>query len=403
MQDHSGKQRSQRLGVIGGGQLGMYLCEAARGLGVYTTVLMAKPMESAAYTADACIVAPLGDQAALEQLIDQSDVITFELEAVPEVALKQLQYAVETGLVRVNPGLDTLRLLQDKGLQKNWLIQQSLPTLPFVQAALGEKLLSERYPTLELPLVQKCCRGGYDGKGVQMIQTDDDLRGVWPVDSIFEPLLRDRVEVSVIVARSTDGSLATYPAVSMEFDERFNAVATVTSPAAVSLELQRACEALAKRAISSLTGVGVFAIEFFIGSKDTIYINEISPRVHNSGHLTMGGFSTSQFEQHIRAIMGFPLSPIEKERESAVMHNILYDEVWSDRCPPHPCNRPIKQSLLSQVYWYGKPAGQAGRKMGHITTLGNSAAAAYAESTKALASLREQPKERNTHFQQHEA
>jgi len=111
---------------------------------------MSKPMESAAYTADACIVAPLGDQAAIEQLIDQSDVITFELEAVPEAALKQLQYAVETGLVRVNPGLDTLRLLQDKGLQKNWLIQQSLPTLPFVQAALGEKLLSERYPTLEL-------------------------------------------------------------------------------------------------------------------------------------------------------------------------------------------------------------------------------------------------------------
>jgi 5-(carboxyamino)imidazole ribonucleotide synthase len=381
----------------------MYLCDAARDLDVYTTVLMSNAMESAAYTADACIVASFDDRSAIKQLIDESDVITFELEAVPEGTLKQLQEAVEAGAVRVNPGLDTLRLLQDKGLQKNWLVQQLLPTLPFVQATLGEKFLCERYPSLELPLVQKCCRGGYDGKGVQMIRSADDLRSVWPVDSIFEPLLRDRIEVSVIVARSVDGSMATYPAVSMEFDDRFNAVATVTSPAAVSPELQRSCEALANRAIASLEGVGVFAIEFFIAADDTIYFNEISPRVHNSGHLTMGGFIASQFEQHVRAIMGFPLSPIEKERESAVMRNILYDEMWGDRCPPKPCNRPVKQSLLSQVYWYGKSEGQAGRKMGHITTLGNSVATAYAESTKALASLREQPKEHNMHVQQHEA
>lgn len=388
IQNASTTKDKDRLGIIGGGQLGMYLCEAARELNVHTTVLMTGATQSAAFAADACIVASLGDTSAVKQLIDLSDVITFELEAVPQETLQLLQDAVEKGELRVNPGVATLRLLQNKGLQKSWLKDQSIPTLPFVRAESRATFFSKLSSVLEFPLVQKSCQGGYDGKGVQMIPTEDDLHMAWPVDSIFEPMLQNRVEVSVIVVRAADGSLASYPPVSMEFDERFNAVSLVTSPAAVSLDIQQSCQALARHAIEKLDGIGVFAVEFFVAADDTVFVNEISPRVHNSGHLTMEAFSTSQFEQHVRAIMGYPLAPIEKQRESAVMRNILYDQTWSEICPSEACRIPVKSSLMSQVHWYGKPPGHVGRKMGHITTLGNSSTAAYAESRKALASLK---------------
>jgi 5-(carboxyamino)imidazole ribonucleotide synthase len=241
---------------------------------------------------------------------------------------------------------------------------------------------------LSLPVVQKACLGGYDGKGVQMLRTEQELENAWPVASVLEPLLENHLEVAVIVARGNDGSLVSYPPVSMDFDERFNAVFSVRSPASVPAQVQHECEKIARRAVNALDGVGVFAVEFFIGDDNQVYINEISPRVHNSGHLTIEAFSASQFEQHVRAVMGLPLAPVVKQRECAVMLNILYDDSWIDACPPEPCCYPVKLSLLSHAHWYGKSAGTIGRKMGHITTLGNSAAYTEAEALKALASLR---------------
>lgn len=384
-------KQSGRLGIIGGGQLGMYLCEAARALGVATTVLMSRKNESAGSTADATIVAALDDPEAVRALIAASDVITFELEAVPEVAMQLLDEAQARCEVRVLPRVETLRLLKDKGVQKSWLLEQSLPTLPFTLVDASQGISLAAIEPMGLPLVQKACQGGYDGKGVQMIRSEQELQNAWPVASVLEPLLEHRMEVSVIVVRSSDGSLASYPPVSMEFDERFNAVATVVSPAAASAEVQVACEKIAQQAVKALAGVGVFAVEFFVTDDNAVYINEISPRVHNSGHLTMEAFAASQFEQHVRAIMGLPLAAIVKQRQFAVMQNILYDGSWEDVCPPEPCRTPVKLSLLSQAHWYGKPVGSQGRKMGHITALGNSRAATEAEAMRALASLRTTP------------
>ncbi|MFK8050041.1 MAG: 5-(carboxyamino)imidazole ribonucleotide synthase [Halioglobus sp.] len=377
-----------RVGIIGGGQLGMYLCEAARPLGLTTTVLMSRPDESAAHAADAVIIAALDDLQAVRALIETSDVITFELEAIPEATIEMLEEAEAQSQLRVFPRLKTLRLLKDKGLQKTWLHEQSLPTLPFVVVPEIQELSLGVIKPVGLPLVQKACQGGYDGKGVQMLRSEKELQKAWPVSSVLEPLLDHRVEVSVIVARDCDGDLVSYPPVSMDFDERFNAVSSVMSPASIPEQLQQECETLARRAVNALEGIGVFAIELFIAQDGSIYINEISPRVHNSGHLTMEAFTVSQFEQHIRAVVGLPLMPVVKQREFAVMLNILYDDSWSDLCPAEPCRDPVKLSLMSQAHWYGKPEGTVGRKMGHLTTLGNSAAATGSEASRALMSLR---------------
>ena len=398
LKGHKKKAADQtaRLGIIGGGQLGMYLCEAARELGVTTTVVMSGTNESADYTADATIVADLDDPRAMLALIATSDVITFELEAIPEATMQLLEEAESRSEVRVLPRLETMRLLKDKGLQKKWLLEQSLPTLPFLIVPATRSISREVIAPLGLPFVQKACQGGYDGKGVQMIMSEQELENVWPVASVLEPLLEHRLEVSVIVARGSDGNLASYPPVSMEFDERFNAVSTVISPASISAEVQLECENIAREAVNALDGVGVFAVEFFVADDNSIYINEISPRVHNSGHLTMEAFTASQFEQHVRAVTGLPLAPIVKHREFAVMLNILYDDSWSDVCPPEPCRNPVKLSLLSHAHWYGKPAGTTGRKMGHVTTLGNSGASTETEALRALASLRATDLERTT-------
>lgn len=373
-----------RLGIIGGGQLGMYLCQAARSLGVKATVLMPRHQESASYEADAVIEADLDDTVALEQLIQDSDVITFEWEAIPDETLQVLQTAEERLEVRVHPGLEALRLLRDKGSQKDWLVKEGLPTLPYSVVTPGEGFSLAGVEPGTLPLVQKSCRGGYDGKGVQMIRSPGDLEKLWPVPSVLEPLLEKCREAAVIVARGSDGEIASYPVVSMEFDARFNAVASVTSPAVIPVELQETCEAVARRAVARLGAVGVFAVEFFIDEEARVYINEISPRVHNSGHLTMEAFASSQFEQHVRAVMGLPLAPVSRRSSAAVMLNILFDLTWENRCKTPQGKLQVEAGPDTRLHWYGKSRGTEGRKMGHVTALGPSASHAAAKARRAL-------------------
>ncbi|MFT6288059.1 MAG: 5-(carboxyamino)imidazole ribonucleotide synthase [Alcanivorax sp.] len=377
-----------RLGIIGGGQLGMYLCQAARELGITSSVFTPSQHGPAEHAADTTVVADLDNGSALAQLIELSDVITFELEAIPDDALRTLQEAVERYEVVVYPRPETLLLLKDKGAQKAWMVTQGLPTLPYLAATPGPEFSFSEQQQLSLPVVQKACRGGYDGKGVQMIQTVEDLSNLWPIESVFEPLLESRVEVAVIVARTADGELASYPTVSMEFDGRFNAVDTVTSPAEISAKLRDDCEALARSAVISLDGVGVFAVEFFIAEDNSIYINEISPRVHNSGHLTIEAFGASQFEQHVRAVMGLSLAQISSHVNAAVMRNILYDQSWEGCSPLRPNSIKISADFHTQVHWYGKTGSSDGRKMGHVTALGKTATDAAENAAQALFNLR---------------
>lgn len=376
---------------MGGGQLGMFLCQEARALGVRSAVLEANPAGSALPYADEAIVAGLDDLAAVARLIDASDVVTFELEAIPDESLDRLRAAEREGRIRIHPSADTLALFKDKGVQKRWLSDQGLPTLPFLDVVDGTVPAALQSGEWSLPVVQKAHRGGYDGRGVQLLRTREDLDRLWNVPSYLEPALDPCLELSVVVVRGQDGTLRAYPPVSMTFDARYNAVHSVTSPADVDPDLAARGAAIARDAIDRLDTPGVFAVELFVDPEGHVTINEISPRVHNSGHLGLEGFEHSQFEQHVRAVMGLPLAGITPTAPVSIMLNILYDDALEAACPPRPGVDDVPGDVPVRVHWYGKSTGQAGRKMGHLTATGADPASVRAAAEAALDALHRAP------------
>ena len=386
-QPASAQPLSSRVGIIGGGQLGMLLCQAARRLDIHTTVLTDDPTGPAVHTADELLVAGLDDQQAVAELISKSDVITFELEAIPDVTLESLQQAVQRGQVTVNPSVATLARLKDKGLQKTWLSESGLPTLPFLlvddTVTPGELESGDISP----PLVQKARQGGYDGKGVQILREKAQLSQLWPVPSVIEPALHNAIEVAVVVARDSTGNISAYPPVTMIFDPGLNAVSTVTSPGELDPGVQERCHRIARDAVTALGAVGVFAVELFLSEQGELYINEISPRVHNSGHLTIDAFKHDQFEQHIRAITGRPLAPMSSHAPAAVMLNLLYDDSQAAAHTGAPYAVALDKQEHTTLHWYGKPDARPGRKMGHITALGMTPEIALERAREGLAHL----------------
>lgn len=377
-------KEARRLGIMGGGQLGMFLCQSARQLDVESIVHEANPAGSALPYADETIVADLGDPDAVRRLIAASDVITFELEAIPDDSLELLRAAELRGDIQVRPSIDTLARFKDKGIQKAWLQSEGLPTLPSLNVDNGEIPEPLRDGRWTWPVVQKAHRGGYDGRGVQLLRSEADLDRLWDVPSYLEPALSPCRELSVVVARDIHGELASFPPVSMTFDPRYNAVFSVSSPARTVEALVREADRIAREAIGRLETPGVFAVELFVDPQDRVTINEISPRVHNSGHLTIEGFEASQFDQHVRAVMGLPLAPIVARAPAAEMFNLLYDEGFRSACPSSPGCVDTGDAV---VHWYGKSTGQAGRKMGHITATGNQGDEVLAAAERAYLDL----------------
>lgn len=376
---------SPRLGIIGGGQLALYLCEAAQALGMHVTVLSDSADDAARHRADEYIAGALDSVPALDALLAGCDVVTFDKEAIPDETLARLIDARSRGLIEIHPDADTLLMLKDKALQKAWLQQHDLATLPF-QVLDGNTCstaaLAEKFGGV---LVQKSRCGGYDGRGVQVVNVLEPGQQLWDVPSLVEPYLPDRREISIIISRSRAGDIQAYPPVEMDFDPLLNSVRTVTMPAVISGKLAATATALAERSVTLLDGVGVFAIEMFITPAGEVLINEISPRVHNSGHLTLDACNVSQFEQHVRAVAGLPLVAIKQESPAAML-NILYDEAMRGSCPGVPV---VEQAVEpgTRVYWYGKTPGSAGRKMGHINSVAPSVNAAVELADRALGKL----------------
>jgi len=374
-----------RLGIIGGGQLGLYLCEAAQRLGLDVSIISETEDAPALLRADKSFIAAITDTVVLDQLLSHCDVITFEREDIPDETLAYLAEAEKQGRVAVHPGADVLLLLKDKGLQKAWLQNNNLPTLPFDLISGDSNPIDLAAKAFKTPLVQKARRGGFDGRGVQILTSRESLDQLWDIPSIVEPYLADSREISVLVARTEPGESVTFPPVSMEFDPELNAVRTVFVPADISSGTAAAAVVLAEKVVTLLGGVGVFAIEMFITPDEKLLINEISPRVHNSGHLTLDSSEVSQFEQHVRAITGLPLLSPGVAKHTAML-NILYAEPMLNKCPntPQVEHLPGKETT---VYWYGKKPGAVGRKMGHINAVGPTVSAAIDNATSVLASL----------------
>lgn len=345
------------VGIVGGGQLGRMLTDAARKLGWHVVVLDPTPDCPAAQVGAQQIVGDLYDATKIKELAAASDVITFEIEHVNVDALAALDKPV-------HPAPTTLRIIQDKLRQKEFLQSHNIPVAPFqaiATTAQAEQLLAE-WGSLYL----KSRAGGFDGRGNILVKTSNDLPAISDGVYYAEQVIPHKQELAVMISRDVHGQVATYP-LTETFHERSICVETLT-PAQVSSDIKKATHKLALEVADLMQGAGVFGIEMFLAPDDTLLVNEIAPRVHNSGHYTIEACETSQFENHIRAITGQPLGPTDLKVAAAAMVNILGER-----------NGPVEPQGLEQaaaephttVHIYGKSPTKVDRKMGHITATGD--------------------------------
>lgn len=367
-----------RIGIVGGGQLGRMLTEAAKPLGFEVIVVDPTPDCPASQAGAEQIQAGLKDFQAIEDLADSSDVITWEIE---HIDINTLRDAQERGAV-VEPSPDTLETIQDKFKQKQFLISHGVPVAPFMPLdTLGQ--LDEAQAELQ-DVIVKARFGGYDGRGNAAMKQPNwqDIRdrfGDMPVYA--EQIVPFQKELAVISARDRLGNIVTYPVV--ETIHRNNICHMVLAPAPVPVEQHKTAEEIAHETLRKLDGAGVFAIEMFLTDNDELLVNEIAPRVHNSGHHTIEVNATSQFEQHIRAVSGLPLGSTES-RGPAVMINILGDRNGDVSL------RGLEKVLALpdvHVHLYGKRPTKVERKMGHITIMAETVEAAKILAEKARKEL----------------
>lgn len=354
----------KKLGILGGGQLGKMLIQAASQWDLIIHVLDPDPTCPSAHYCHQYTEGSFKDYDTVYQFGQKVDVLTIEIENVNTDALKKLK---EEGKI-VHPDPDVIALIKDKGLQKKFYREHKLATSDFEWYENPEALLDAvRTGALSLPFVQKKCTEGYDGRGVQVMRSEQDLEKVLPGESIAESLVDIAQEISVIVARNAQGDIICFPPVEMEFNPTANLVEMLLAPARISLEDQEKAEALARATIEKLDMVGVLAVEMFRTADGTIMINEVAPRPHNSGHQTIEANLTSQYAQHLRAVMDLPLGATDQVWP-AVMINLLGAEGFTGPAIYDGVDQ-LMQTPGAYLHIYGKAQTKPFRKMGHITVM----------------------------------
>ncbi|KAH9329146.1 hypothetical protein KI387_001254 [Taxus chinensis] len=360
------------VGVLGGGQLGRMLCQAASKMGVKVAVL--DPMENcpASAIAHKHVVGSFRDTEAVQEFAKGCGVLTVEIEHVDVETLDVLE---KQGM-DCQPNPSTIRLIQDKYLQKVHFHKHDVPLPDFMQIDCFES--AEKAGDLfSYPLMIKSRRLAYDGRGNAVAYCKEDISTAVSALGGFErglyaekwaPFIK---ELAVIVARGRDDTLCCFPVV--ETTHKDSICHTVEAPADISTEISKMAVCVAERAVSSLKGAGVFAVELFLIGDGQILVNEIAPRPHNSGHHTIEACYVSQFEQHLRAILGLPLGDTSMKVPAAIMHNILgEDEGENGFVKSHQLMRRAVSVPGASVHWYEKPEMRKQRKMGHITVVGPS-------------------------------
>lgn len=371
---------NKRIGIVGGGQLARMMADPAKKLGLSLTVIDPTPNSPAGQVAEE-ITADFNDEKALRELAKNSDVITVEIEVTNEEGLKNLLEEFDKNGVPVHPSPKTLATIQDKLLQKQFLKKNNILTPEFIKVLNKEDILNAS-KKFGYPVVLKARTGAYDGRGNALIKNEngiekalDKLSGRKLYIEKFVPFTK---ELAVIVARSTKGEIVTYPVV--ETIHKNNILHYLLSPAPVDKKVAAKAKRLAIDTMQHLKGAGVFGIEMFLTKDGEVLINEIAPRVHNSGHHTIEANKTSQFEQHIRAITDMPLGPVDASSPAAVMINILGDRIGK----ADPKGIEIAEKIPGvKVHIYGKHETKPERKMGHITALGKNIDEAYNKAIKA--------------------
>lgn len=358
------------IGMLGGGQLGRYALMAARVMGFRTIVLEPDPEAPAGAVADEHLVADYDDPEALARLARVCSVVTTEFENPPAEAM-----AVLARSVRVAPSSTTVGIAQDRGLEKEFLSSVGVPVGPFARvdaAVLGVGVDSpEEFARDDcLPGLLKTNRGGYDGKGQRAVDDHDGLWGAWRaldgVDCVLERRLSLLTEVSVIVARTADGSVTTYPVAENQHVDGILDVTVV--PARIDPVLADRAVGLAMTVADALGYVGVLAVEMFVVDGEAgpdLLVNEIAPRPHNSGHWTLDGARTDQFAQQVRAVCGLSLGDTSMTAGGVAMVNLLGD-LWAGGEPDWTA---ALAEPSARLHLYGKSTARPGRKMGHLTVV----------------------------------
>lgn len=353
-----------KLGILGGGQLGKMLLHDTRKFDIQTYVL--DPSEEAPCKI-ACNQFFQGDLMDFDTVYNfgkKVDILTFEIELVNLDALTQLE---EEG-VPVYPSPKTLKLIQNKGIQKDFYTQHNIPTAPYQRFENLENLksaINSQQSTLQLPFVWKCTEFGYDGNGVKVVRKVADLDELPNVECIAEAMIPFKNELAVIVCRNPSGEIKTYPVVEMEFHPEANQVEYVICPARIDEEVAQKARAIALNVSQQFHHVGLLAVEMFQTENDEILVNEVAPRPHNSGHYSIEASYTSQFENHLRAILDLPLGNTDS-KVAGIMVNLVGEENFSGNV--------IYENIEKILDWdgvtphiYGKKQTRPFRKMGHVT------------------------------------
>lgn len=347
-----------RLGILGGGQLGRMLIQEAINLNISVSVLDPDTNAPCKKLCDRFETGSLNDFDTVYRFGKQVDMLTIEIEKVNIDALEKLE---QEG-VNVFPQARVIRLIQDKGLQKQFFKQNDIPTAPFQLISSKENLNEALIP---FPYVQKLRKDGYDGKGVQKIVSEADLDKAFESPSIIEQWITFEKEIAVIVARNDDGNSTVFPMVEMEFNPQANLVEFLISPSTLPFEIQQRAEQLATKIAEDLQIVGLLAVEMFLLEDGTILVNELAPRPHNSGHHTIEGNLTSQFAQHLRAIFNLPLGNTAA-RSNAVMINLLGEDGYEGLAVYEGLEEVMMEEGV-YIHLYGKKFTKPFRKMGHVT------------------------------------
>ena len=350
----------KRLGIIGGGQLGMMITEAAKNLSnEISEIIVLDPTENcpAAQVGAKQIVGDFKDEDAIVKLAEQSDIITYEIESGNTDVLSKVKAEIE-------PSPSTLGIIQDKLLQKTFLLENELPISQFYKITSLDDL-REKINELGLPVLLKSRRDAYDGRGNYKISSLEEIEKAYQYfdgkSLMVEKFVDFKMEVSVIAVRNTKGKIAVYPLVENIHED--NILKMTVAPARVSDDVINDADEIAKKTMDVLKGAGVFGIEMFIDQNDRILINEIAPRVHNSGHHTLQSCRTSQFEQHLRAILGLELGSTDLIHRT-IMCNILGPNGFEGKYKPVEIQ---KDGVYLKMY--GKDVSKPQRKLGHFNVV----------------------------------
>lgn len=368
------------IGILGSGQLGRMLGLAARQLGYGVAVFSPEAESPAGAIADLEIAAPYEDLDEVRRFADGVDVVTFEFENVPS----ETASAIAT-LRPVRPAGQILHITQNRSREKNWLRSHGFPVADFRDASSSSEL-EDAVRALGGAVIAKTAGFGYDGKGQLRIDSSGHSSDAWSRLStdaaVVEKLVDFECELSVVVARAVDGATVPFPLT--RNDHRNHILDVSSSPAGVSAQVESMATELATEIARSIGLVGVMGVEMFLTTAGTLLINELAPRTHNSGHWTLGGARTSQFEQQVRAICGLPLGSVERSSPVA-MANLLGD-VWERGEPDW--SRALADRHV-HLHLYGKREPRPGRKMGHLTAFGTSAEEAVRRVREARERLRD--------------